>query len=101
MTKTSIKAREPCIFKIDNLCMIAGLTNERQPFEVVTKMKEDQTILSHKGNQMEIHTQLNNAVFEEQLQQPVITTNMTTLTYGDNQKEEELLKVVSKEELMD
>jgi len=55
MTKTSNEDREPCIFKTDNLCMIAGLADNGKSFEVVTRMKEDETKLSHKGK-METHT---------------------------------------------
>jgi hypothetical protein len=70
MTKTSNEAREPCVFKTDNLCMIAGLVDNGKSFEVVTRMKEDETKLSHKGK-METHTQLLNAITGGQLHKHV------------------------------
>jgi hypothetical protein len=55
MSEASNETIGSYVFQTDNLCMIAGLVDNGQSFEVVTEMKEDETTLSHKGK-METHT---------------------------------------------
>lgn len=67
--------------------MIAGLVEEKQSFEAIMGMNEDEITLSFKSTQMDTHTQWCNSITDGKLQEPIWKEKDTKLAHGDSQSE--------------